>query len=151
MNLYERILPCKPHRYTFARAPLKSTQFDIKGLAKGLLALLFFAAAIPGFALPQSARARSFKGIIASFKIQNPIIKIGEDLKIVVVYRNTGNNKVHFRFFHLDENADVYKKGEDKPIIGGFTGEPAPLETTLNPGESLRFEDVFDMKGFANF
>jgi hypothetical protein len=94
-------------------------------------------------------RSRCFNGITATFEITNPIIRTGEDLKVVVVYRNTGSETVHFRFFHVDEDADVYRRGEKRRLIGGFTGEPAPLETTLKPGQSFRFEDKFDMKGWS--
>ena len=106
---------------------------------------LFSLATCPCLAL-EPAKSRSFNGITAAFQIKNPVIKIGEDLKVVVEYRNVSIRKVNFRFFHLDERVELYPKGEAKPIIGGFVGEAPHAEVTLNPGESYSFEDVINMK-----
>src|SRR5437588_13021321 len=132
---------------TVTGGPSRAIGFGARISSIGLMVcLLFVATALPGMASPELARSRSFNGITATFEIKNPIIKLGEDLKIVVVYRNTSSRTVHFRFFHLDEDADLYRKGKRKPIIGGFVGEPQALRVTLSPGESFRFEDIFNMK-----
>ena len=71
-------------------------------------------------------------------------------MKVVVVYRNMSGRTVNFRFAHLDEEAELYQKGKTKPIIGGFSGEAPYATITLNPGESYRFEDLLNMKGWPN-
>jgi hypothetical protein len=111
---------------------------------------LLFAAVLPGSASPEVPRSRSFNGITAAFEIKNSIIRIGEDLKVVVVYRNISSRTVNFRFAHLDGEAKLYQKGKKKPVIGGFVGEFPYREVTLNPGESFRFEDMFNMKGWPD-
>jgi hypothetical protein len=111
---------------------------------------LLLLAAVLGFASEGGTDSRSFNGVTATFEIKTPVVKIGEDLRIVVVYRNVSDQTVSFRFFHLDEDGEIYPKGKTKPVIGGFVGEPQYQEVTLKPGEKLRFEDAFDMKGWVN-
>jgi hypothetical protein len=124
-------------------------QCDTTDLLKTLIALLLLLVAEPGSASPR-AQSRSFNGVTAIFEIKNFIIRSGEDLKIVVVYRNTSSRTVSFRFGHLDEDAEIYEIGKSKPIVGGYVGEFPFMEVTLKPGESHRFEDQFSMKGWPN-
>src|SRR5437868_3048091 len=65
---------------------------------------------------PRATHGRSFNGVTANFEITNPLIKKGEDLKLVVVYHNAGPRAVTFRFFPAEEDAKLYRKGESKPI-----------------------------------
>lgn len=118
-------------------------------LLKTLVVLLLFLIAGPSVASPR-AQSRLFNGVSATFEIKNPIITSGQDLKIVVVYRNTSSHTISFRFGHLEEDAEVYEKGKSKPIVGGYVGEFPFLEVTLKPGESHRFEDQFSLKGWPN-
>jgi hypothetical protein len=88
-------------------------------------------------------RSRSFHGVVASFHIQNPVVRPGDELTVAVVYRNTGTETVTFRFLQADEDAEVYRKGSRQEILKGCVGEPAPSKVTLGPGKSARFEQTF--------
>ena len=44
----------------------------------------------------------------------------------------------------------MYRKGESKPIIGGFVGEPAFEEIIIRSGESFRLEEVFYTRGWPD-
>jgi hypothetical protein len=94
--------------------------------------------------------SRSFSGIVATFRIKNSVIKLGEDLKIVVVYRNVSHRTVNFHFFQADEKAELYLKGSRQPLVNVFTGEPQYSDVILKPGESARFEEVFNLKGWPD-
>ena len=87
--------------------------------------------------------SRSFNGVVASFHIQNPVVKPGDELTVAVVYRNTGAATVTFRFLQADEDAEVYRRGSQEQILKGCVGEPAPSNVTLGPGKSARFEQTF--------
>jgi hypothetical protein len=126
------------------------SQFAASVSGRGIIACLLLIVAPLCRAASEPIQSRSFNGITAAFEIKNPIIRIGEDLKILVVYRNTSSRSVSFRFSHLDWDAELYQKGKTKPIIGGFVGEAPYREITLDPGESFRFEDVINMKGWPN-
>ena len=104
-----------------------------------------FAACIFSLAVSASdpARSRSFHGVVASFYIQNPMVKPGEELRVAVVYRNTGAETVTFRFLQADEDAEVYRKGSREQILNRCVGEPAPSKVTLGPGKTARFEQTF--------
>jgi hypothetical protein len=109
---------------------------------------LLFVALFVGSAASESIQARSFNGVTATFTIKNPVIRIGENLKVVVVYRNTSDRTVKFRFAHLDAEAELYPKGKSKSIIGGNIGEMPFAEVTLGPGDSFPVEDEVNMKGW---
>lgn len=111
--------------------------------------ILFVATASEGASM-ESAESRSFNGVTATFEIKNPVLKVGEDLRINVTYRNESRRTVNFRYLHLEVDVEFYEKGKMKPLIGGSVGEPAPQEVTLEPGKSLVFEDVVYTKRWDN-
>ncbi len=117
-------------------------------LGRLVACLLFVATVLPGFAATKPPRSRFFNGVTASFEIKNPIVRLGEELKVVVGYRNGSNRTVRFRFSHLDFEAELYKKGKRKAIIGGYVGEAPYREISLSPGETFRTEDVFSLNGW---
>jgi hypothetical protein len=95
-------------------------------------------------------RSRSFNGVTAAFEIKDSTIRIGEDLKVAVVYRNTGHRTVSFHFFQTDQDAKLYSKGKREPLVNVFVGEPQYSDVTLKPGESARFEEIFNLKGWPD-
>lgn len=119
-----------------------------RSLAGGFIIYLLLIGAARCGATPESLQSRSFNGVVASFRIKNPIISVGEDLKIIVVYRNTGTRAVKFRFYQVDEWVELFRKGENESIAGGFVGEPQFEEVTIKPGKSVRVEQTFNMKGW---
>lgn len=96
------------------------------------------------------ATARSFNGVVASFTIENPRVKLGENLKVKVVYRNVGHNPVEFRVYVADENAELYRKGIARPLVNIYNGEAQYDDLHLQPGESRVFEEVFDLRGWRD-
>jgi hypothetical protein len=85
--------------------------------------------------------ARSFQGVVASFRVKDRVIKLGDKLTVITVYRNIGTETVTFRFFGPDVDAEIYEKGEREPLLRGCIGTPAPQKVVLQPSESVRFEE----------
>lgn len=117
-------------------------------LLKGLVIYFCCIAAVSGETSPGPARARSFNGVVAEFRIKDPVIKMGEDLRLIVQYKNTGSKPVTFRFFAPDVDGQLYRRGEREPIIGGYVGEFASTKVTLQAGASAQFDEVFNLRGW---
>lgn len=121
-----------------------------------MLSVNKFLSCICLFAVPSchtastSSGPRSFNGVTASFEIKDSVIRVGENLTVRVVYQNTGDRTVKFHFFEADEKAELYAKGRRQPLVNIFTGEPQYFDVILKPGESARFEEVFDLKGWPD-
>ena len=94
----------------------------------------------------ESGGSRSFEGVIAAFRIKEPIIKPGENLKVVTVYQNTTSTAVNFRYLLLTEDAEIFRKDEREPLQHGCVGEPAVQEGTLKPLETVEFEEEVYLK-----
>jgi len=130
--------------------PLSKSLSAAKISRAAIVACLLLNGASMSVAVTKAMHSRVFNGVIADFKIKSPIIRIGEDLKVDVAYQNTKDRIVAFRFSHLDEDIELYSKGSQKPIIGGFVGEAPYAEVRLKPGESFRFVDTINMKGWPD-
>ena len=85
---------------------------------------------------------RTFNGIAASFHVETPVITLGENLKVEVIYSNTGKETVTFRYGHVDVDAEVYRRGAKDPLLRGCIGEYPMFEATLNPFQSVRLEET---------
>jgi hypothetical protein len=92
--------------------------------------------------------SRSFEGVTAAFEVKTPVVKLGEDLKVTVVYSNDSAYNVRFRFFPVQEDAELYRKGDREAIIGGFSGEPHFDEVILKPGEKFQVDDSILMRAW---
>ena len=112
---------------------------------KLLLGCLALTLPMVASAEPKPEQSRSFEGVTATFEIQNPVLRQREDLKVVVVYENRGDRTIKFRFFPVDNDVRIYRKGENKRIAG-FPGELPISEVTLRPGERISLEDIVHLK-----
>jgi hypothetical protein len=86
--------------------------------------------------------------VIAEFRIKNPVVKVRQNLTLIVAYKNTAATPVTFRYGDTDLEARIYRRGQSKPLIGGQVGEFPYSEATLQPGESITFEEVFHLGGW---
>src|ERR1700730_16076904 len=111
--------PCAIRRARPAGQRLLASQSAARMSGHRIIACFLLAVAPLCRAASEPIQSRSFNRITAAFEIKNPIVKTGDDLKVHVVYRNTSSRLVKFRFSHLDEDIEVYKKGKKEPIIGG--------------------------------
>ena len=90
----------------------------------------------------ESTQSRTFNDVAATFQIETPVVKAGENLKVEVIYSNTGNETVIFRYFYADVDAEIYRKGAKEPLLRACIGEYPFSETTLRPFQSVRVEDT---------
>jgi hypothetical protein len=63
-------------------------------------------------ALIASVPPRSLGGVAAAFEIIDHVVPVGEDMRIRVVYRNTGDQPVTFRYLQSDQFAQVCAIGK---------------------------------------
>jgi hypothetical protein len=64
---------------------------------------------------------------------------------VIVVYKNTGSKAVKFRYVDAVQTAEVYRSGNRKPLIGGYISHGPHSEVTLMPGESVQFDEAFNL------
>lgn len=151
MHCLEFNLPrSKSFRSTIPGAPPRLARLGARISVRGILSWLCFVVAPLCHASSEHVRSRSFNGVTAAFEIKGSVIRIGEDLRVVVLYQNTGHRTVNFHFFQADEKAEIYPKGKSKPLFNVFLGEPQYSDVTLKPGGSARFEELFNLKGWPD-
>jgi hypothetical protein len=68
-----------------------------------------------------------------------------QDLRVAVAYTNNTDKTIKFRFFGLDSDAKIYRKGEDKPVVG-VSGELPIREVTLKRGATVHLDDLVHLK-----
>jgi hypothetical protein len=112
-----------------------------------LLFACFASAGMTSLAQQQPAGSRSFEGVTATFQIRNPILMQRQDLKVAVAYTNNTDKTIKFRFFGLDSDAKIFRKGQKEPVAGvGVSGEVPIREVTLKLGATVRLSDLVHLK-----
>jgi hypothetical protein len=144
------LLRSKSFRPAIPDAPSRLARLGTRISVIGILSCLCFVVAGLCHASSEHVRSRSFDGVTAAFEIKDFVIRIGEDLKVVAVYRNTGHRTVNFHFFQADQDTELYPKGKSKQLVNVFVGEPHYSDVILKPGESARFEETFNLKGWPD-
>ena len=90
----------------------------------------------------EPTQSRIFNGVAASFRIETPVVRLGQNLKVEVIYTNTGKDIVNFRYGFAEVDAEIYLKGAKDPLLRGCIGEYPMFETRLKPFQSVRLEET---------
>jgi hypothetical protein len=98
----------------------------------------------------ESGGSRSIEGVIATFRIMNPIVKPGDPLRVLTVYRNTGFMTVHFPFMNPNYFSEIFRKGQREQVAGYYMGTPFVDEVILKPFESVEFEEELSLEGWEH-
>jgi hypothetical protein len=117
----------------------KSHKAYMSRILQILVAASVLTVSVDAFASTQS---RTFNDVGATFHIKTPVVKLSENLKVEVIYSNTGKAAVTFRYSYADVDAEIYRKGAKEPLLRGCIGEYPFFEVTLKPLQSVRLEET---------
>jgi hypothetical protein len=92
--------------------------------------------------------SRSIEGVIARFRIMNPVVKPGDPLRVLTVYHNISFMMVHFPFMNPNYFSEIFRKGQREPVTGYYMGTPGVEEVILKPFESVEFEEELSFEGW---
>jgi hypothetical protein len=98
----------------------------------------------------ESGASRSIEGVIATFRIMNPLVKPGDPLRVLTVYRNISFMTVHFPFMNPNYFSEIFRKGQRAPVTGYYMGTPSVEEVILKPFESVEFEEELSLAGWEH-
>jgi hypothetical protein len=110
------------------------------------IALLPFAIATAA----ESAQSHVFNGVVATFVLETPSIRVGQPLKVRYTLRNISKRPVHFRFMDLSEHARVYSlNGRELSLVNGAPIAESPTaDIPLKPGETVRYSEELNFFGY---
>ena len=98
----------------------------------------------------ESDGSRSIEGVIATFRIMNPVVKPGDPLRVLTVYHNIGFMTVNFPFMNPNYFSAIFRKGQREQVSGLYMGTPFVEAVTLKPWESAEFEEELSLEGWEH-